>query len=160
MSGSRGNRVGTPDVLRVTWFLEVRQISQGERPGCCRLGAEESREGGKSYSESQASFDPRCGAEPTASGLEPRHRFNLEETADSPRFLGNPLCTRPALRSRWALATSQYAALVLSSPVFMGADPCKRGSISGLHHTAHALAVYASPWWSPGHDARLASGGG
>ena len=38
---------------RLSWFLEVRQISQGERPGCCRLGAEKSREGGKSYSESQ-----------------------------------------------------------------------------------------------------------
>ena len=56
MSGSTGNRVGTPDVLRVSWFLEVRQISQGERPGCCRLGAEESREGGKSYSESQGTW--------------------------------------------------------------------------------------------------------
>ena len=76
----------------------------------------------------------------------------------SPKFLGSPLRACPALRprrSRWHQAISVPA--MLSSAKFT-ASTSTTNPISGLNHTAYALAVYASQSRSPSDHARLASG--
>jgi len=87
----------------------------------------------------------RCS--PRARGLVNRFpliRYSLAGTAGSPRFLGNPLCPCPALRPRWDLHARPLrrfgAAFRTSDNVGSHHKP-----LSGLHHTAWSLAVYASP---------------
>src|ERR1700691_189819 len=60
---------------------------------------------------------------------------------------GDPLCTCPALRPRWTsvpgpCASSRSSTLVLPSANCNGVG--SHDDISGLHHTAYTLAVYAS----------------
>ena len=58
------------------------------------------------------------------------------------------MCVRPALRPRWDLRAwpkQRLGVAVEITDVAGSHDDC----ISGLHHTARALAVYASPGGSP-----------
>ena len=86
----------------------------------------------------------------------PLVRYSLAGTAGSPRFLGNPLCPCPALRPRWDLHARPLrrfgAAFRSSHHVGSHHQP-----LSGLHHTAWSLAVYASSPGLPQTNARLAS---
>ena len=80
------------------------------------------------------------------------------ETVRSPRFLGSlrvrtPCCSTPAGRSAPRQTGALHAA-VASGDSTGSRDCC----ISGLDHTACALAVYASQCGSPRHHARLAFG--
>ncbi|MFH1109168.1 MAG: hypothetical protein V1790_08250, partial [Planctomycetota bacterium] len=78
-------------------------------------------------------------------------------TIGPPTFLGNPLCLCPALRPRWD-GTRQASTTRPRGPRMHHDEGSSPERLSGLHHTAWALAVYASPHGSPHHDARLASG--
>lgn len=83
----------------------------------------------------------------------------------SPRFLDNP-CARAVLSDPGGSlaptlqATSCFARFVLSDIAFHVDNRVglHNSSISGLYHTAHAPAVYASQPGSPLDHARLASG--
>ena len=72
-----------------------------------------------------------------------------------------PMCTCPALRPRWDRSRQARALLRRADAAFrtypMPSAPTTIG-LSGLHHTACTLAVYASQCGSPRHHARLASG--
>ncbi len=78
------------------------------------------------------------------------------ETAGSPTFLGNPLCSCPALRPRQDRRI-RPTRCVDAAPA-MSTAKAPAWQLSRLNHTASALAVYASQAGSPRHHARLASG--
>ena len=78
------------------------------------------------------------------------------ETAGSPPFLGNPLCSCPALRPRQDRRI-RPTRCVGAAPA-MSTAKAPAWQLSWLNHTASALAVYASQAGSPRHHARLASG--
>ena len=89
----------------------------------------------------------------------PRPTSKERRRSDLPGSWRTPLYARPALRPRQdgirlAILTSHPARPSCSNKL-----PAPTGfSISGLHHTAYALAVYASQCGSPLHHARLATG--
>jgi hypothetical protein len=83
------------------------------------------------------------------------------ETAGSPRFLGDPLAHMPCPQT--PVGQRGQAPYGLSGAAFRQSDGVGSTttiSVSGLNHTACALAVYASRWGLPSHHARLASGCG
>ena len=91
-------------------------------------------------------------------GLRSPDRRLRTEMFRPPRFLRGPLYARPALRPRrdeLRLAITAH----LARPSHSNKTPAPTGCcISGLHHTAYGLAVYASQYGSPLYHARLASG--
>ena len=78
------------------------------------------------------------------------------ETIGPPTFLGNPLCRCPALRPRQDRPHQAIRCDDAAPARTKTKAPTK--PISGLNHTAWALAVYASQDGSLHHHARLASG--
>jgi len=64
---------------------------------------------------------------------------------------------RPALRPRWECDTRPFRCCTVAGSSCTDTAPT-RLLLSGLHHTAHVLAVYASQRGLPLHHARLASG--
>jgi hypothetical protein len=77
------------------------------------------------------------------------------ETTRPPRFLENP-CARALLSDPdGTSAPGRHDASVLPSAFGTASAPAIT-LLTGLNHTAHAPAVYASPCRSPEHDARLA----
>ena len=78
------------------------------------------------------------------------------ETAGSPTFLGNPLCSCPALRPRQDRRI-RPSRCVGAAPA-MSTAKAPAWQLSRLNHTASALAVYASQTGSPRYHARLAPG--
>ena len=80
------------------------------------------------------------------------------ETTGSPRFLGDPLCTCPALRPRREPRARPYTASGLLPSVMRTTSAPSPHEISGLNHTACAPTVYASQGGLPHHHARLVSG--
>src|SRR3990172_2771876 len=87
----------------------------------------------------------------------PRAASSRRGTIGPPTFLGNPLCLCPALRPRRD-GTRQAFTTRPRGPRSDHDEGSTQGCLSGLNHTAWALAVYASPRGLPHHDARLASG--
>jgi len=79
------------------------------------------------------------------------------ETARSPKFLGNPWLRALLFDPDGTSALGLCCASVLPSALCTASAPATN-ILSGLHHTAHTLAVYASQDGSPRHHARLASG--
>ncbi len=74
--------------------------------------------------------------------------FHFGETSRSPRFLGDP-CGRALLSDPGgASAPGLFSASVLPSAI-RTASASATIKLSGLHHTAHPLAVYASRPRSP-----------
>jgi hypothetical protein len=68
----------------------------------------------------------------------------IQERSGPPTFLGNPLCSCPALGPRWdPSAQSSLAFRVLPSAITTASAPTT-SDLSGLYHTACSLAVYAS----------------
>jgi hypothetical protein len=88
------------------------------------------------------------------------HRFSDVESSGPPRFLGDPLCTCPALRPRRDQWARPFAAPRCCLPLVQRRRLSHDSYLSRLNHAAHALAVYASQPGSPRHHARLASGWG
>ena len=72
---------------------------------------------------------------------------------------GTPWCMRPALRPRWDLRARPLRHFGAAGGLF-DVNGSHDLNITGLHHTAHALAVYASPVGSPRptQDSLLAAG--
>jgi hypothetical protein len=70
----------------------------------------------------------------------------------SPRFLGSPLCACRALRPRWSLRAEVDGSSAVHAGVAFRVEHrvgLHHTGISGLHHTAHTPAVYASQPRSP-----------
>jgi len=109
-------------------------------------------------------FDPMQRGNAVAAGpgvwsSVPRPTSKERRRSDLPGSWRTLLYARPALRPRQdgirlAILTSHPA-----RPSWSNKLPAPAGfSISGLHHTAYVLAVYASQRGLPLHHARLATG--
>jgi hypothetical protein len=70
---------------------------------------------------------------------------------------GTPMHARPALRPRWECGIRPLRCRTVAGSSCRDTAPT-RLLLSGLHHTAHGLAVYASQGGLSLHHARLASG--
>ncbi len=79
------------------------------------------------------------------------------ETTGSPTFLGNPDCALALLFDPGRTDASGPLRCPGTAPA-MSTAKAPALQLSRLHHTASALAVYASQAGSPRHHARLASG--
>jgi len=89
----------------------------------------------------------------------PRPTSKERRRSDLPGSWRTPLYARPALRPRQDGIRLAILAPHPAWPSWSNKLPAPTGfSISGLHHTAYALAVYASQRGSPLHHARLATG--
>jgi hypothetical protein len=86
--------------------------------------------------------------------VSPRPVF-IAGTTGSPRFLGNPLCPCPALRPRWDLHARPLRRFGAAFRSFYDVGSHNK-PLSGLHHTAWSLAVYASPPGLPQVNDRVA----
>ena len=79
------------------------------------------------------------------------------ETTGPPKFLGNPSVPMPCSSTpAGSVASGPYDAPTWP-PLMKRAKAPATKTLSRLHHTALALAVYASPGRLPGPDARHAS---
>ena len=80
-----------------------------------------------------------------------------EETSGPPRFLGDPRVRAPFSDPDGASAPDPLGASVVPS-TFLTVSASAMFSLSGLHHAARTLAVYASQPGSPPDHATLGSG--
>ena len=101
----------------------------------------------------------RPGAGGFGSGTSPRRQYIKRWRRQGvPSSWGTLLCLRPALGPRRGPTLPGHYGSVGTAPRAFNYEGSPREVISGLNHTASALAVYASPGGSPHQDARLASG--
>lgn len=70
------------------------------------------------------------------------------EATGSPRFLGGPPCARALLYDPGGPFRAGHRALPVL-PSSKGTESASTTDLSGLHHTAQTLPVYASQSWSP-----------